>query len=234
MFAGLLKQRFLQFDQKKIEDIHNKASAWFEENSLHELAIDHALEIRNYELSIQILGRIVERMWEVGQHSAILRYGNLLPDEVIKSNQEFALYYSWILITTGQVVEAEKYLDYPQKVIDAATNGEGSAKEPILANKFLFGKLAVTLAYMKLFTASPETIIKYSEIAIDNLSETNPLWTGWAWYFIGNAELVRGDVHKGLDAFNCALEYSKKTDNIYLIATITSSNCFSTVWIGTV
>ena len=60
-------------------------------------------------------------------------------------------------------------------------------------------------------------------IAIDNLSETNPLWTGWAWYFIGNAELARGDVHKGLDAFNYALEYSKKTDNIYLIATVTSS-----------
>jgi LuxR family maltose regulon positive regulatory protein len=223
LFAGLLKQRFLQFDQNKIEDFHNKASAWFEENALHEYALDHALKIRNFERSIQILSRIVERMWEDGHHSAILRYGNLLPDAVIRSNHEFALYYSWILITAGQVAESEKYLDYTQKVIDAAIKGEGSAKEAILANKFLFGKLATTLAYMKLFTAPPETTIKYSEIAIDNLSETNPLWTGWAWYFIGNAELARGDVHKGLDAFNYALEHSKKTDNIYLIATITSS-----------
>lgn len=223
LFAGLLKQRFLQFDQKKIEDIHNRASVWFEENALQELALGHALEIRNFERSIQILGRIVERMWEVGHHSAILRYGKLLPEEVIKSNHEFALYYSWILITAGQVAESEKYLDFAQKAIDAVISGEESAKEAILANKFLFGKLATTLAYMKLFTAPPETIIKYSEIAVDNLSETNPLWTGWAWYFIGNAELVRGDVHKGLDAFNCAFEYSKKTDNIYLIATIASA-----------
>lgn len=223
LFADLLKQRFLQFGQGKIEDIHNRASAWFEENAMHELAIDHALEIRNYEQSIQILNRIVEKMWEVGQHSAILRYGKLLPDEIIKSNHEFALYYSWILITTGQVAELEKYLDYAQKAIDEVINGERPAKEAILANKFIFGKLATTLAYMKLFTAPPETIIKYSEIAIENLSETNPLWTGWAWYFIGNAELVRGDVHKGMDAFNCALEYSKKTDNIYLITTITST-----------
>lgn len=223
LFAGLLKQRFLQNDKKKIEDIHNKASACFEENGLHELAIDHALEIRNFERSIQILGRIVERMWEVGQHSAILRYGNLLPEEVIKGNHEFALYFSWILITAGQVAESEKYLDSSQKAIDAVINGEGSTKEAISDNKILLGKLATTLAYMKLFTAPPETIIRYSEIAIDNLSGTNPLWTGWAWYFIGNAELVRGDVNKGIDAFNCALEYSKKTDNIYLIATITSA-----------
>jgi LuxR family maltose regulon positive regulatory protein len=223
LFAGLLKQRLLQSDQEKIKDIHNKASAWFEENALHELAIDHALEIRNFEQSIHILGQIVERLWEVGQHSAILRYGNLLPDEVIRNNTEFALYYSWILITAGQAGESEKYLDQAQKLIDAVIKGEGSAKETMGANKFLFGKLATTLAYLKLFTAPPETIIRYSEIAIHNLSEANPLWTGWAWYFIGNAELARGDIHKGLDAFNCALDYSKKTDNIYLIATITSA-----------
>lgn len=223
LFAGLLKQRFLQSDQKKIEDLHNKASVWFEENALNELAIDHALEIRNYEQAIRILSRIVGRMWEDGKHSAILRYGNLLPDEVIKGNHEFALYYSWILITTGQVAEAEKYLDYAQKEIDAVIKGEKPAKEAGHANKFLFGKLATTLAYMKLFTAAPETIIKYSEIAIHNLSETNPLWTGWAWYFIGNAELVRGDVRKGMEAFNCALEYSKNAENIYLITTISSA-----------
>ena len=222
LFAGLLKQRFLQFDRNKIEEIHNKASAWFEENSLHELAIDHSLEIRNFERSIQILGHIVEKMWEVGKHSAILRYGNLLPDEVIKSNQDFSLYYSWILITAGQVAEAEKYLEYAQKVIDGKTNGDGYTEEAIIADRFLLGKLAATLAYMKLFTSPPETIIKYSEIALDYLADTNPLWTGWAWYFIGNAELGRGEVHKGLDAFNCALEFSKKTDNIYLITVIAS------------
>ena len=55
LFAGLLKQRFLHSDQGKSKDIHNKASDWFEENALHELAIDHALEIRNFERSIQIL-----------------------------------------------------------------------------------------------------------------------------------------------------------------------------------
>ena len=99
-------------------------------------------------------------MWEVGQHSAILRYGSLLPDEVIKSNQQFALYYSWILVASGQAAEAEKYLDHAQKAIDAVIKGEGSAKEDIMDDKSLFGKLATTMAYMKLFTAPPETIIK--------------------------------------------------------------------------
>jgi LuxR family maltose regulon positive regulatory protein len=223
LFAGLLKQRFLQSDRGEIEDIHNKASAWYDANSLPELAIDHALEIRNYQRSVGILGRIVERMWEVGHHSAILRYGSRLPDAIIRSNREFALYYSWILITTGQIGESEKYLGYAQKDIDAAIEGKEPATGAAGTDRYLFGKYATTLAYMKLFTAPPETVIRYSEIAIDNLSATNPLWAGWAWYFIGNAELVRGDVYKGLEAFDRALEYSRKADNIYLIATITSA-----------
>ncbi|MCE5347268.1 MAG: LuxR C-terminal-related transcriptional regulator [Bacteroidales bacterium] len=223
LFADLLKQRLLLQSDSNLERLHNKACAWYYENSLPELAINHALVTRNFEQAIMILSRNVERMWEIGQHSAILRYGNLLPDEVIKGNHEFALYYSWILITTGQAAESEKYLHYAQKAIDSVIRGDGSAKKDIPDNKFLFGKLATTLAYMKLFSAPPETIIKYSEIAINNLSGSNPLWIGWAWYFIGNAELVRGDVYKGLDAFNRSLEHSKKTDNIYLIATITSA-----------
>jgi len=223
LFADLLIQRFLQLDHEIIDDIHNRASAWFEENAMSEFAIDHALEIKNFDRSIKIISSIVEKMWEVGHHSAILRYGNLLPDEVIRGNPEFALYFSWILITVGQAAESEKYLDDAQKAIDSLIKGELPEKQAIIADKFLFGKLATTLAYMKLFTEPPEKIIKYSEIAIDNLSGTNPLWTGWAWYFIGNAELARGDLHKGLDAFNCALEYSKKTDNLYLITTITSA-----------
>ncbi len=40
-----------------------------------DLAIEHALEIKNYEKSIQLLGEIVESMWENGLHAAILKYG---------------------------------------------------------------------------------------------------------------------------------------------------------------
>ena len=32
-------------------------------------------------------------MWENGQHAAILKYGDMLPDELIKKNADFCLYY---------------------------------------------------------------------------------------------------------------------------------------------
>ena len=107
LFADLLKQRLLQKDRNRVVSIHNNACIWFEENSFFELALEHVLEIKNYEKAIQILEGIVESMWENGQHSAIVRYGHLLPDEIITKNPVFSLYYSWILITNGQNKEAE-------------------------------------------------------------------------------------------------------------------------------
>ena len=56
------------------------------------------------------LAVIVEDMWQNGKHSAILKYGDMLPDELIKTNPEFCLYYSWILISAGQIQKAEPFL----------------------------------------------------------------------------------------------------------------------------
>ncbi len=67
------------------------------------LAIEHALEINNYKEAFKLLGEIVEHMWENGHHSAIINYGDLLPDEFINKNPKFCLYYSWILIIAGQI-----------------------------------------------------------------------------------------------------------------------------------
>jgi LuxR family maltose regulon positive regulatory protein len=223
LFADLLKQRFLQKDRNRVAAIHLKACLWFEENSFFELALEHALEIKNYEKSIQILEGIVESMWENGQHSAILRYGHLLPDEIITKSPVFSLYYSWILITTGRNKDVEKFLESAEKYTRSVISDQRSTKELVLKNKILSGKISIALAYMKLFSAPAEIIINYGKAAIEDLGGNNPLWTGWAWYFIGNAELERGEPEKGLDALNCALQNSKKTSNLYLMATITTA-----------
>ncbi len=74
LFADLLKQRLLYKDKSIIEELHNNACNWFEKNEIYDLVIKHALEVKNYDKSIQLLSEIVESMWENGQHSAIIQY----------------------------------------------------------------------------------------------------------------------------------------------------------------
>jgi LuxR family maltose regulon positive regulatory protein len=220
LFADLLKQRIQQKNQQLIYDIHNKASEWFEQNNRIDLAIEHAFEIKNYEKSIQLLGEIVENMWEKGQHSAILKYGNLLPDELIKTNTEFCLYYSWILISAGQIQKAEPYL----ASAELSTMNEFKANKLTTAslqyNKKLLGKISVAFAYLNSHKEHSQKIFDYCKTAKENLSEDDPFWCSWAWFSYGIAWFSKGDLFESNKAFNNAFGYGKKSGNIYLISTI--------------
>ena len=218
LFADLLKQRLHLRGKAAIIELHNKAIEWFKDNSMPLLAIEHAIETENFEKSIQILGEIVENMWKNGQHDAILKYGGLLPDEIIKKNADFSLYYAWILIIAGQNQKAEPFLVSAEIITKNIINDKNSLKEEVRYNKQLSGKISVAFAYLYSKTADPEKTFSYCKAAMENLSEDDPLWYSWGWYSIGWAEEVSGHINECIVAFEKALSYAKKSGNIYLIS----------------
>jgi LuxR family transcriptional regulator, maltose regulon positive regulatory protein len=220
LFADLLKQRLHLREKTAINELHNKASEWFNNNSMPILAIEHAIETGDFEKSILFLGEIVETMWKNGQHAAIMKYGDLLPDELIKKNADFCLYYAWILIIAGQIQKAGPFLMSAEDITKKIISDENSAKEDIQHNKKLLGKISVAYAYLYSITANAEKTFHYSKTAMENLSEDDPLWYSWGWYSIGMAEMVSGHLNESIAAFEKALAYGKKSGNIYLISTI--------------
>ena len=87
-------------------------------------------------------------MWKNGQHAAIMKYGDLLPDELIKKNADFCLYYAWILIIAGQIQKAEPFLVSAEKITRQIINDKNSSKEDVQYNKKLSGKISVAFAYL--------------------------------------------------------------------------------------
>ena len=220
LFADLLKQRLLLNDTKTLEDLHNKACDLFEQNNMFDLAITHALEINNFEKAIQLLDKIVEFMWQSGHHTAIMSYGDLLPDELIKRNPDFCLYYSWILITSGQIQKARPFLTSAEHISKQIINDKDSTKDSVLYYRKLYGKIAVAFAYSYSHEEHTGKIFDYCKIAMENLTEEDPLWFSWACFSTALAHYSNGDLLASKEAFNTAFEYGKKSGNIYLISTI--------------
>ena len=220
LFADLLKQRLLLDEKSTIKELHRKACEWFEQNNMHELAIEHALESNDYAKSIQLLGEIVERKWENGLHSAIMNYGELLPDDLVKKNPDFCLYYSWILIAAGQTQKAEPFLASAEKITRKRINDHDLSQQDVQYNKKLLGKLAVAFAYLYSNEEYSEKIFDYCKTAMENLSEDDPFWFSWAWFSYGISYFSTGELAESNKAFIKALEYGKKSGNIYLTSTI--------------
>jgi LuxR family maltose regulon positive regulatory protein len=220
LFAELLKQRLHLRDKVTTNELNNRAYEWFEHNNMNELALGHSLEIKNYEKCIQLLGRVAEDMWQNGKHTAILKYGDMLPDEVIKTSTEFCLYYSWILISSGQIQKAEPYLASAELNTKKILNGNNLTEGNIRYHKKLLGKISVAFAYLKSHEEHSGKIFDYCRVAMEYLSDEDPLWYSWAWFSYGIAHFSNGNLAKSSMSFNNAFEYSKKSGNIYLISTI--------------
>jgi LuxR family maltose regulon positive regulatory protein len=220
LFAELLKQRLHLRDKVTTNELNNRACEWFEHNNMNELALGHLLEVKNYEKCVHLLGRVAEDMWQNGKHAAILKYGDMLPDEVIKTSTEFCLYYSWILISSGQIQKAEPYLVsaelHSRDILDGNYLTEGN----ISYHKKLLGKISVAFACLKSHEEHSEKIFDYCKTALENLSDDDPLWYSWAWFSSGIAHFSNGSLLESSMSFNNAFEYSKKSGNIYLISTI--------------
>jgi LuxR family maltose regulon positive regulatory protein len=220
LFAELLRQRLHLREKVAIDELHIKACEWFEKVNRNELALEHTLAIKNYKKSIQLLGNVVEDLWQNGKHTAILKYGNMLPDELIKTNTEFCLYYSWILISAGQIQKAEPYLASAELSTKNLINANNLTTASLQYNKKLLGKISVAFAYLHSHKEHSQKIFDYSKTAKDNLSEDDPFWFSWAWFSYGIAWFSKGDLLESNKAFNNAFEYGKKSGNIYLISTI--------------
>jgi len=222
LFADLLKQRFQQQDPGVIRNIHARASAWFEDHNRFDLAISHSLTIQDFQHSIDLLGRVAGHMWENGLHAALLNYGELIPDDMIHGDPEFCLYYSWILISSGKIQQAEPFLLSADKKVRKALKEPGSKENQEGSLGKLLGKIAVAFAYLHSHDEDPGITFEYCKTAMENLTEDDPLWFSWAWFSYGIAHFAVGELTESRKAFHKALDYGKKTDNVYLISSIAS------------
>jgi LuxR family transcriptional regulator, maltose regulon positive regulatory protein len=220
LFAQLLRQRLQAREKAVITALHTKAGQWFYNNSMSLAALEHTIEAENFEKSMQFLGEIAETMWKNGQHAAIMKYGDLLPDELIKENADFCLYYSWILIIAGQLQKADPFLESAENITRRIINDKNSSVEEVTHNKKLLGKISVAFAYMNSFFALSTKTFDYCKTALEYLSEDDPLWFSWVWYSIGSSEMAREKFNEGLAAYETAMEYGKKSGNIFLMSTI--------------
>ena len=110
-------------------------------------------------------------MWETGLHSAIINYGNLLPDDLIKQNPDFCLYYAWILISSGDVERAKLFLESAHLVIEEAIGDENSSKELVKYYIKLSGKIAITFAYLYSQEENQDKIFDFRSFVIDDLDK---------------------------------------------------------------
>ena len=189
LFAELLQHRLGQ-SKTLIENLHKKASQWFDNQGYLFEAVEHALKGQDFERAASILAKQnFNSLYKEGYRYTLMRWLKQLPKEVVINNPNFSLWLAAAKITTHQLDEIEAHL----QDVEAYLNNKNLPEENLL--KGFAESIRTTVCFM---AGDPKGIIEKQTIALKLLPENYPdlaivrnaptVHAGLAWAYLGEIE----------------------------------------------
>jgi LuxR family maltose regulon positive regulatory protein len=202
LFADFLNHRLGLKYPNRMQELHQRASHWFEQNGLQSEAISHALAAQDYERAAELVQGIAELLiWRRTEHNTLLGWLTALPDPVIQSYPRLYLYHAWVLQWTNQLSVAE------QRIRDAENtlNHVVGSPDPLFAGMLA----AVHSTLTGLHQQFPETLT-LSRKALELLPEGAVSWRCMAAINLGVTCAYIGEVHEAVEVLSYAMELSQE------------------------
>lgn len=190
LFADVLRARLQQTQSNLMPVLHRRASAWYEQNGLIAEAVNHALAAQEWERAAQLLTLIVNQIVGMdtlaGQAQSILRWLTALPAAVVRTNPTFCFYHATVLMFTGQLGEAEAWLDSAERTVQLNT--------PLDAARATLGWVALLRADIARGRGDLASGIVLARRALELLPGTEASGRAVAQLNLAHAYLATGDV----------------------------------------
>jgi len=192
LFADLLRQRLRQNapstsgdERDKVDELHIRASVWYEDNALEVEAFHHAAAANDVERAARLIEGNGIPLHFRGAVTDILDWLASLPTTVLNDRPLLWWSYASLLLVNGQTTGVEEKLQAAEAALPEANSDDKTRN--------LIGQIATARATLALTKYQAETIIVQSHRALeylhpDNLSyRATTMWTlGYAYFLQGN------------------------------------------------
>jgi LuxR family transcriptional regulator, maltose regulon positive regulatory protein len=198
LFADLLRQRLNQSAatteeaESRVNDLHIRASQWYEDNGLEIEAFHHAAAANDIERAERLIeGEGIPRYFR-GAVMAILDWLGSLPKAVLDARPALWWRYASLLLINGHTTGVEEKLQAAEAALPGAEANDETRK--------LIGRIAAARAVLALTRYQVETMLAQSRRALEYLPPHNPTranvtWVqGMAYFFAGD----RAAAHRAL------------------------------------
>lgn len=192
LFADLLRQRLQQNIasspqdvESRVNELHIRASQWFEDHSLELEAFQHAAAAHDVERAARLMeGKGIPLHFR-GVVTPVLHWLESLPKKVLEARPSLWVTYASALLFGGQHTAAELKLQAAEAALSHAEQDEGT--------RDLVGRIASIRATLAVIQHDAETIIGQSRRALEYLHPDNrSIRTATTWT-LGYAYQLQGD-----------------------------------------
>lgn len=235
LFADLLRQRLHQQlrqsiasstgdAQSHMNELHIRASQWYEDNGLEIEAFHHAAAANDIERAERLMDGKGMPLHFRGAVTAILAWLASLPKSVLDARPSLWWRYGAMLLVVGQATGVEEKLNAAEAALQGA--------EPVPSaveganNRYLIGRIAAARAVLALTRYQAEIMLAQSRRALEYLPPDNLTLCANANWTMGIAYLYQKDYAAARQTLTEAISLSQASGNVFtaILATIGLGN----------
>jgi len=188
LFAEWLQKRLDLLPHEQIEELHHRASLWYEQNGLAQPAVEHAFLARDYTRAASLVDASAETIMGRGEQNRVLRWIERLPEEQRWAYLRLSIFKAAILVSNGKLRQAEQCLHEIENHPSTATTGAAM-------KDWLGGRVAAVYAMIAVFRGDTAAIRRYAEQSRQQLARgADSPWRPYLLLVLSDLYLADGDL----------------------------------------
>jgi LuxR family maltose regulon positive regulatory protein len=150
LFGDVLRARLeREFGAREVQTLQRQASDWYDQHGFALQAVNHALEARDHERSVDLIERHVEEIFQRCEFNTLVAWIRALPGELVAERPLLSMIYAWALLNIGHFDEVGACLRNIEQAVgaraDALTQSADGAEPPSLTAEALAALVEVTV-----------------------------------------------------------------------------------------
>lgn len=203
LFGELLQARLQRENPERITMLHHRASQWFEDHSLMDEAVHHALLTHDHNFSADLIERTSQETFMRSETMTFLRWVQRLPEEEIQKRPKLGIYRAWAFLFHGA----------PLSTVEALLEKGDEVSGPP-------GSPLVLKAYLTLSQGQLEQGLELAERALELLPQEEIVLRDFATFCISASRVSLGDSEGGIELFKQTSQISQQSGNKMLAVLI--------------
>jgi LuxR family maltose regulon positive regulatory protein len=196
LFGDLLKARLQRKDPSSIPALHRRASEWFEDQSLLDEAVQHALLSYDHEYSADLIERASEETFMRSETTTFLRWVQRLPEEEIQKRPKLGIYRAWALLLHGA----------PLSTVETQLQKSPEESGPP-------GSSLTLQAFITLSQGQTEYGLQLVKQALKMLPEDEIYLRDFATFCAAATQIALGDIDGGIQLLEQTSQTSQRSGN---------------------
>jgi LuxR family maltose regulon positive regulatory protein len=203
LFTDLLRRRLQQAQPDLVPMLHRRASEWYEHSGLMAQAIDHALSAQDFERAALLIEQIAEETMMRSEVATLLRWLDMLPDELVRARPSLCIHHAWALLFSGRSID-----NVEARLQDAGDDAD-----------LALGQATVLRAFVAIFQGQIPRAAELSLEALELLPEDDLFSRSIVAWNLSLSYLVEGDIVTGLQTLEEVAKTSQKAGNVMITVT---------------